>query len=105
MQELIPGGGDHQFAFCAFFRDGVSVGSMVARRIRQHPAEFGRATTFAETVDIPTLQERSERLLRAIDYYGLAELEYKRDRATGSTSCWTSTRGHGATTCSGPRPA
>ena len=54
---------------------------MVARRIRQHPAEFGRATTFAETVDIPTLQERSERLLRAIDYYGLAELEYKRDSA------------------------
>ena len=83
VQELIPGGGDHQFAFCAFFRDGVSVGSMVARRIRQHPAEFGRATTFAETVDIPTLQERSERLLRAIDYYGLAELEYKRDPRDG----------------------
>lgn len=83
VQELIPGGGDHQFAFCAFFRDRVSVGSMVARRIRQHPAEFGRATTFAETVDIPTLQERSERLLRAIDYYGLAELEYKRDPRDG----------------------
>jgi D-aspartate ligase len=83
VQELIPGGGEHQFAFCAFFRDGVSVGSMVARRIRQHPPEFGRATTFAETVDVPTLQERSERLLREIDYYGLAELEYKRDPRDG----------------------
>lgn len=83
VQELIPGDGHFQFAFCAFFRDGSSVGSMVARRVRQHPPEFGRATTYAETVDLPALRARSERLLRAIEYYGLAELEYKQDPRDG----------------------
>jgi predicted ATP-grasp superfamily ATP-dependent carboligase len=52
---------------------------MVARRRRQHPLEFGRASTYVETVDVPVLEELSERFLRAIDYYGLVELEYKLD--------------------------
>jgi len=79
VQELIPGDGRYQYAFGAFFKDGVALGSMTARRRRQHPPEFGRATTYAETVDVPELRERSERLLREIDYYGLVELEYKQD--------------------------
>jgi D-aspartate ligase len=79
VQEMIPGDGRQQFAFCAFFKDGESVGSMVARRRRQHPPEFGRASTMVETVDIPLLEELSERFLRAIDCYGLVEVEYKLD--------------------------
>jgi len=83
VQELIPGDGRYQYAFGAFFKDGVSLGAMTARRRRQHPPEFGRATTFAETVDLPVLRERSERLLREIDYYGLVELEFKQDPRDG----------------------
>ncbi len=79
VQELIPGDGRHQFAYCAFFKDGRAIGSMVARRRRQHPPEFGRASTFVETVDVPLLESLSERFLRAIGYYGLVELEYKLD--------------------------
>jgi len=79
VQELIPGGGSQQFSYCAFFRDGQAVGKMVVRRTRQHPLEFGRASTYVETLDIPILEELSERFLRAIDYYGLVELEYKLD--------------------------
>jgi D-aspartate ligase len=79
VQELIPGGGSQQFSYCAFFRNGEAVGKMVARRRRQHPLEFGRASTYVETVDVPILEEFSERFLRAIDYYGLVELEYKLD--------------------------
>jgi D-aspartate ligase len=79
VQELIPGGGTQQFSYCAFYRNGESVGKMVARRRRQHPLEFGRASTYVETVDIPILEELSERFLKAIDYYGLVELEYKLD--------------------------
>jgi len=79
VQELIPGGGSQQFAYCAFFRNGEAVGKMVARRRRQHPLQFGRASTYVETVDVPILEEMSERFLRAIDYYGLVELEYKLD--------------------------
>lgn len=79
VQELIPGGGKQQFAYCAFFRCGEAVGKMVARRWRQHPLQFGRASTYVETVEVPILEELSERFLRAIDYYGLVELEYKLD--------------------------
>jgi D-aspartate ligase len=84
LQELIPGDGRDQFAYCAFFKDGQSVATMVARRRRQHPPQFGRASTYVETVDAPELEEPSRRFLRAIDYYGLVELEYKRDRRDGS---------------------
>jgi D-aspartate ligase len=82
IQELIPGGGSQQFSYCAFFRDGQAVGKMVARRRRQHPLQFGRASTYVETVDVPVLEEYSERFLRAINYYGLVELEYKLDPRT-----------------------
>jgi D-aspartate ligase len=79
VQELIPGGGTQQFAYCAFFRNGEAIGKMVTRRRRQHPLQFGRASTYVETVDIPVLEELSERFLRASNYYGLVELEYKLD--------------------------
>lgn len=79
VQELIPGDGRQQFAYCAFFKDGRALGSMVAQRRRQHPPEFGRASTFVETVDVPLLETLSERFLQAINYYGLVELEYKLD--------------------------
>src|SRR5262245_46973763 len=48
VQEFIPGDGRHQFAFCSFFKLARSLGTMVVRRRRQHPAEFGRASTFVE---------------------------------------------------------
>jgi D-aspartate ligase len=83
VQEVIPGGGTQQFAYCAFFREGQAVGKMVAQRRRQHPLQFGRASTYVETVDVPLLEELSERFLRRIDYYGLAELEYKLDPRDG----------------------
>jgi D-aspartate ligase len=80
IQELIPGGGAQQFAYCAFFREGEALGKMVAQRWRQHPLQFGRASTYVETVDLPILEDLSERFLRKINYYGLVELEYKFDR-------------------------
>ncbi len=83
IQDLIPGDGRQQFAYCAFFKEGRAVGSMVVRRNRQHPPEFGRASTFVETIELPLLEQLSERFLRAIDYYGLVELEYKMDPRDG----------------------
>src|SRR5206468_6755765 len=44
VQDYIPGDGAHQVAYCAFFKGGEAVGRMVARRLRQHPVEFGRAS-------------------------------------------------------------
>lgn len=83
VQELIPGGGEQQFAYCAFFKEGRALGSMVVRRRRQHPPEFGRASTFVETTELPLLERLSARFLQATNFYGLVELEYKRDPRDG----------------------
>jgi predicted ATP-grasp superfamily ATP-dependent carboligase len=84
VQEFIPGAGAHQFAFCVFFKGGRALGQMTVQRLRQHPLEFGRASTFVETTDVPLLETLSQRLLGAIDYYGLAELEFKLDPRDGA---------------------
>lgn len=83
VQEMIPGGGAQQFSYCAFFRGGEAVGKLVARRRRQHPFEFGRASTYVETLDLPVLEEQAERFLRACRYYGLVEVEFKLDLRDG----------------------
>jgi D-aspartate ligase len=85
VQELIPGTGEDQLAYCALFKDGRAVARMAARRLRQHPPEFGRASTYVQTISESSLDEPSERFLRSIGYYGLVELEYKHDRRDGQT--------------------
>lgn len=83
VQELIPGDGHAQVAYCAMFKHGRPVASMLVNRLRQHPVEFGRASTFVRTIEAPEVEEASIRFLRSIDYYGLVELEYKYDRRDG----------------------
>ena len=83
IQEIIPGGGDCQYSYCAFFRDGAAHSTLLAKRLRQHPREFGRAATYVETIDAPEVEHLSERLLGAVDYYGIVEIEYKRDPRDG----------------------
>ena len=79
VQDVVPGGGSHQFAYCAFCKEGKPVASMVVQRSRQHPPEFGRASTFVRSVEMPELEVLAERFLRAINYYGLVEVEFKLD--------------------------
>jgi predicted ATP-grasp superfamily ATP-dependent carboligase len=83
VQDMIPGNGRSQYAYCAFFKDGRAVGRMVVCRRRQRPADIGRSSTYVVTVDDPELVETSERFLRELDYYGLVELEYKLDERDG----------------------
>jgi predicted ATP-grasp superfamily ATP-dependent carboligase len=52
---------------------------MVAQRLRQHPLEFGRASTYVVTTENTQVRDYSERFLRQIDYYGLVEVELKFD--------------------------
>lgn len=83
IQELIPGDGRQQFAYGALYEQGEPVATMVVRRRRQHPPDFGRASTYVETVEEPAVEALSERLLRAIGFDGLVELEFKRDPRSG----------------------
>jgi D-aspartate ligase len=83
IQDIVPGDGTCQYAYCAFFKDGHPVASVAVCRRRQHPLEFGRSSTYVETTDLPLLEEYSLRFLREINYYGLVEMEYKRDPRDG----------------------
>lgn len=83
VQDLIPGDSPQLAAYCAFFKQGAPVASMVARYGRQHPPQFGRSCTFVETVDLPALEELAQRFLRRINYYGLVEMEFKHDPRDG----------------------
>ncbi len=83
IQEIVPGGGDQQYSYCAFWRNGHVHSSLVARRLRQHPREFGRAATYVETTEMPLVEELSERFLKSIDFYGLVEIEFKHDLRDG----------------------
>jgi len=83
LQELVSGGGEAQYSYAALCRDGIPLAALTARRTRQYPAEFGRASTFVETVDCPEVVEPSRRLLAKLGYTGLIEVEYKRDPRDG----------------------
>lgn len=83
IQEIIPGDGRQQYSFCAFCRNGLVHSNLAARRLRQHPREFGRAATYVETLETPIIEELSERFLKHIDYSGLVEIEFKHDLRDG----------------------
>ena len=83
VQEVVPGWGEAQFSYAALCRDGRPVASIVARRTRQFPMDFGRFSTYVETVDEPQIIEPAVRLLAAIRFTGLIEVEFKRDPRNG----------------------
>ncbi|HUP75160.1 MAG TPA: ATP-grasp domain-containing protein [Acidimicrobiales bacterium] len=83
IQELIPGDGEHQFSFAAVCRDGEVHGSVTARRLRQFPTDFGRASTFVESIEQTQVGELSRRLLSTIGLDGMVEIEFKHDPRTG----------------------
>jgi D-aspartate ligase len=79
VQELIPGGAQNLLAVGSLCRNGELLAKVVVRRPRQHPMDFGHATTFAETVDIPELEEMARKIISAMGYYGLSEVEFMLD--------------------------
>jgi D-aspartate ligase len=79
VQELISGGGEAQFSYAALCADGRTLASVTARRTRQYPVEFGRSSSMVETCDPPAIEEPARRLLAAMRYTGLVEVEFKYD--------------------------
>ncbi len=83
IQELIPGGGETQFSYGAICENGRVLASVVARRTRQYPVDFGRSSSFVETVDAPEVEAAARRLLEGLGYTGLMEAEFKYDSRDG----------------------
>lgn len=61
----------------------MPLASLVARRTRQHPIDFGRSSTFVEPIERPEVAEIAGRFLKSLHYTGVAEVEFKQDRRDG----------------------
>ena len=83
IQEVIPGDLNSQYSACFFYNKDHIINSIVALRKRQHPIDFGNATTFAETIFNDELIAKSDKLLSEINYWGLCEVEFKKDSRDG----------------------
>jgi predicted ATP-grasp superfamily ATP-dependent carboligase len=81
LQELVQGG--EQLSFAALCREGEVLAELTARRARQYPIDFGRASTFVETIDDPSVGRDARPLLKAMRFTGIVEAEYVRDPRTG----------------------
>jgi len=83
VQDVIPGSNQNQFSYAALCRDGIPLAGLVARRLRQYPVEFGRASSMVETIDLPEVESVARRMLKAMEFTGLVEVEFKRDPRDG----------------------
>jgi len=84
VQEYVPGG-DREIVVCCCYigRDGDLAGYFTGRKLRQDPPGVGTGCV-VEATDIPAIIAPSVKLLRAFGYRGMAEIEYKYDRGTGT---------------------
>ncbi len=94
-QEIIPGGGKQQWSYAGLFVHGDPVAAFTACRLRQHPPDFGRASTYVVAEHNPEVEAESRRVMSALQYTGLGEVEWKRDPRDGqlrflevNARCW-----------------
>ena len=80
VQDIIPGDSENQYSVCFMFDGTIPLVTLGARRARQHPPDFGNATTFAETVYIPEIIASAVKILAAVNYSGVCEVEFKFDK-------------------------
>jgi D-aspartate ligase len=83
VQEWIPGTGESQYSCAGLWERGEPVVSLVARRLRQHPIDFGRSSTYVETIEQPEVEALACRFLKSINYTGVVEVEFKHDHRDG----------------------
>ena len=90
IQEMIPGNGAAQFSYAGVWHDGRPIGSLVARRTRQYPIDFGFTSTFVETVEQPEIEALAARFLARSISADLSKLNSNSTRATAPTRFSTS---------------
>ena len=83
VQELIPGGDDTLYTVGSYLaRDGRVLGIFSGRKLRQTPPGIGTCRV-GEAVWVQDAVDAALRLLAAFDYFGLSQVEFKRDPRDG----------------------
>jgi D-aspartate ligase len=82
-QEWIPGASDQIVVLGGYVgREGNLTQYFTARKLVQSPNDFGTGCV-VESEEIPEIVALSKRLCKSLRYEGMAEIEYKYDKATG----------------------
>jgi D-aspartate ligase len=83
VQELVPGGDEALYTVGSYLtRDGTPLGIFSGRKLRQTPRGIGTCRV-GEAVWEDRAVDAALRLLRAFDYVGLSQVEFKRDARDG----------------------
>ncbi|MET3927728.1 ATP-grasp domain-containing protein [Devosia sp. 2618] len=78
VQQLIPGDGTTQLSYAGLWDHGREICQMTALRLRQLPIQFGTAP-YVQSKELPRATSEARRLLSAVGYHGLVEVEFKHD--------------------------
>jgi len=79
VQEVIPGGDDELYTLGSYLsRDGEALGLFCGRKLRQTPPGVGTCRV-GEAVWVEEVVEQGLKLLRALEFHGLSQVEFKRD--------------------------
>ena len=84
IQDMIPGNGQCQLSYAGVMDKGQPVAEVVAKRLRQYPMDFGLHSTYVESVEDREVEQAGRKLVAALNYTGLIEIEFKRDPRDGS---------------------
>jgi predicted ATP-grasp superfamily ATP-dependent carboligase len=83
VQELIPGGDDTLYTIGSYVaRDGRPLGVFSGRKLRQTPPGIGTCRV-GEAVWVQDAVDSALRLLERFGYFGLSQVEFKRDPRDG----------------------
>jgi predicted ATP-grasp superfamily ATP-dependent carboligase len=83
VQELVPGGDDALYTVGSYLApDGEALGVFCGRKLRQTPPGIGTCRV-GEAVWVPEVVDAALQLLRSFGYYGLSQVEFKRDARDG----------------------
>jgi D-aspartate ligase len=83
VQELIPGGDDTLYTVGSYLsREGVPLGVFSGRKLRQTPPGVGTCRV-GEALWMQEAVDAAMRLLQEFGYFGLSQVEFKRDHRDG----------------------
>lgn len=83
VQEFVPGGDDALYTVGSYLtREGRALGVFCGRKLRQTPPGIGTCRV-GEAVWVPEAVDAALHLLREFGYYGLSQVEFKRDPRDG----------------------
>lgn len=78
-QEIIEGSGEQQWSYAGLFINGKPSAAYTACRLRQHPPDYGRASTYVIASYDKEVEILSKKIISELQFTGLAEVEWKRD--------------------------